>query len=168
MVLILDFLNGGNNILSRSERLGLYAVELLIQIEVNVTHFEIVTSDLDLTREIATLKSVDTLPFTAPECLKLGIEATEFDDLVVFSVGTLSDLETDLSGLESVIAILLYLCNQVVSKLACRHLHGLFRYDGTFKLKWIKRECDTLGAIIILEILVEPSVSRDHDNLAIW
>lgn len=168
LVLVLNFLDGGNNVLSRSERLGLYAVKLLIQIEVNVTHFEVVASDLDFSGENTSLKRPNALPFSRPKGLELGVEATKFNDLVVFSIGTLCDLEQDLSWLEAAFAILLCLSNQVISQLACWDLHGLLGNNGTFQLIWIKAERDTLGAIVVGKVVVNPSVGRDHDNLAIW
>lgn len=72
-------------------------------------------SDLDFSGEDAALKGPNALPFSWPEGLELGVEATKLNDLVVVSIGTLGDLEQDLSWLEGAVAILLYLGNQVIS-----------------------------------------------------
>jgi len=135
---------------------------------VNVTHFEIVASDFDVTGENAALKRPNALPFSGPEGLELGVKATELNDLVIFSVVTLGDLEQDLSWLEGAVAILLYLGNQVISQLTSWDLLGLFGNNLSFKLIWIKRERDPLSAIVVLKILVISSMCRDHNNLAIW
>ena len=58
----------------------------LVEVELHVTHFEVVTFDLQISGECATIKSVGGEPLTRPEGLEFVIVATNLDRLMPFVV----------------------------------------------------------------------------------
>ena len=130
--LVFNFLDGCEYILGTVHVLHVYAVESLVQIELHVTHFKVVSSDFQVTGKNSVVDSPSALPFSCPEGIKFDIHAAQFYELVTLIVSLCYTIQ-NFSISECCFAIALGGLHQRTMQLTCWLVHGLFTDDGGSK-----------------------------------